>query len=254
MGRHGILILSVLMAGDWIPMRCDIRDDPEVIAIAEACSLDFYAVVGRFHHLWSWSNLHLENGHADSHATSVTKSAPKVQKRTMPPPTRPPDEWREVKEDLRKLGVAKAAVAVEAARKRGLAIDDANGLIAHFRARRGAWQPGALYRMLTGEVSEWPEPAEDYSHERRREEEGNKWKQKRAANARRRAQKKAEVAVQEKREKLHGNRLDGMTDEQRQEVAVRAGIDRQMYRHNPELERIEMLEALAEWNGEDTSS
>lgn len=52
------------MAGDWIPMRVDLLDDPAVIAIAAAVGLDEYAVAGRLLKLWSWANRHLRDGHA----------------------------------------------------------------------------------------------------------------------------------------------------------------------------------------------
>jgi hypothetical protein len=52
------------MAGDWIPMRCDLSDDPSVIAMSLALSLDEFAVVGRLHRLWSWANRHTTDGNA----------------------------------------------------------------------------------------------------------------------------------------------------------------------------------------------
>jgi len=58
------------MAGDWIPMRMDIADDPAVIAIAASTGIAADTVVGKLHRLWSWANRHLENGYA----RSVTES------------------------------------------------------------------------------------------------------------------------------------------------------------------------------------
>lgn len=52
------------MAGDWIPMRLDLHDDPAVIAIALATGLDEFGVVGRLHRLWGWANRHLSTGEA----------------------------------------------------------------------------------------------------------------------------------------------------------------------------------------------
>lgn len=52
------------MAGDWIPIRCNIHDDPAVIAIAAATGLDEYAVVGRMVKLWAWANQHTTDGNA----------------------------------------------------------------------------------------------------------------------------------------------------------------------------------------------
>jgi hypothetical protein len=52
------------MAGDWIPMRHDIADDPAVICISEATGLDRYGVVGRLHRVWSWFDSVSRFGHA----------------------------------------------------------------------------------------------------------------------------------------------------------------------------------------------
>lgn len=52
------------MAGDWLPIRLDLHDDPAVIAIAGELGIDEHAVVGRLVKLWSWANRHLENGDA----------------------------------------------------------------------------------------------------------------------------------------------------------------------------------------------
>jgi hypothetical protein len=57
------------MACDWIPLRIDLIEDPAVISIAAALSMDEFAVVGRLHHLWGWANRQLENGNA----TGVTE-------------------------------------------------------------------------------------------------------------------------------------------------------------------------------------
>lgn len=52
------------MAGDWIPMRLNLADDPAVIAVSDATGLDEFAVVGRLHRLWAWANQHTRDGHA----------------------------------------------------------------------------------------------------------------------------------------------------------------------------------------------
>jgi hypothetical protein len=44
------------MAGDWIKMRIDLRDEPEVIQIAAETNLDEDAVVGKLHCIWGWAN------------------------------------------------------------------------------------------------------------------------------------------------------------------------------------------------------
>lgn len=52
------------MAGDWLPIRTDLPDDPAVISIAAACDLPETHVVGILVKLWSWANRHLSDGHA----------------------------------------------------------------------------------------------------------------------------------------------------------------------------------------------
>lgn len=47
-------------------MRIDLRDDPAVIAIADATKTSEYEVVGRLHHLWSWADSHTADGSVPS--------------------------------------------------------------------------------------------------------------------------------------------------------------------------------------------
>lgn len=58
------------MAGDWIPMRLDLIEDPAVIQIATVLGMDEYGVVGRLHRVWSWINTQSRNGHAPGVTTS----------------------------------------------------------------------------------------------------------------------------------------------------------------------------------------
>lgn len=50
------------MAGDWIPMRLDLSDDPAVLSISTKTGLDEFAIIGRLHRLWGWANRHLQDG------------------------------------------------------------------------------------------------------------------------------------------------------------------------------------------------
>lgn len=52
------------MAGDWIKMRCDLAEDPAVIAMAAALEIEDDAVVGKLHRLWSWADRQSRDGHA----------------------------------------------------------------------------------------------------------------------------------------------------------------------------------------------
>ncbi len=50
------------MAGDWIKMRKDLRDDPAVIYISGRTDIDADGVVGKLHRLWSWADSHTSDG------------------------------------------------------------------------------------------------------------------------------------------------------------------------------------------------
>ena len=57
------------MAGDWIKMRVDLRDDPAVFKIAEILGIDELHVVGSLFCFWAWADKHAVDGHVDG-ATS----------------------------------------------------------------------------------------------------------------------------------------------------------------------------------------
>lgn len=63
-----------MVAGDWIKMRTDLRDDPAVISVAAALGIDEDAVVGKLHRFWSWADQHTVDGCAKSNAAAVTQS------------------------------------------------------------------------------------------------------------------------------------------------------------------------------------
>jgi hypothetical protein len=52
------------MAGDWIKMRCDLPNEPEVLSVADQCGMDVDTVVGKLHRIWSWADRHTKNGNA----------------------------------------------------------------------------------------------------------------------------------------------------------------------------------------------
>lgn len=46
----------------WIKMRVSLADDPAVITMARRLGASAYEVVGLLHSVWSWANLHTEDG------------------------------------------------------------------------------------------------------------------------------------------------------------------------------------------------
>lgn len=53
------------MAGDWIPMRTNLEDDPTVIFISRTTKLQSDHVVGKLHRFWSWAESHTADGRLD---------------------------------------------------------------------------------------------------------------------------------------------------------------------------------------------
>jgi hypothetical protein len=50
------------MAGDWIPIRLNLRDHPKVLRLVELTGLDRFAVIGRLVCFWAWASDHSEDG------------------------------------------------------------------------------------------------------------------------------------------------------------------------------------------------
>ncbi len=50
------------MAGDWIKMRSNLKDDPDVVVMAGRLEMDELSVVGRLHAVWAWLDQHTETG------------------------------------------------------------------------------------------------------------------------------------------------------------------------------------------------
>lgn len=50
------------MAGDWIKIRIDLTDDPNVFIMSDILSLDCPTVVGHLVMFWSWMDRHTANG------------------------------------------------------------------------------------------------------------------------------------------------------------------------------------------------
>ncbi len=60
----GIYFGASAMAGDWIKMRHDLRDDPAVIQLCEELKLGPDLMVGLLHRFWCWADRQLRNGTA----------------------------------------------------------------------------------------------------------------------------------------------------------------------------------------------
>ena len=65
------------MAGDWIPIRIELVDDPDVMGIAKELGIRREQVVGHLLRLWGWASTHTTDGHAPG-VTDVTLDALKI--------------------------------------------------------------------------------------------------------------------------------------------------------------------------------
>jgi hypothetical protein len=59
------------MAGDWIKIEHALPDKPEVMEIANAFGIDADAVVGKLIRVWTWFDIHTENGNANVTMTAL---------------------------------------------------------------------------------------------------------------------------------------------------------------------------------------
>jgi hypothetical protein len=59
------------MAGNWIKVRHDLYDAPEVRKIARAAGLDRDQVVGKLYRFWSWADRHGHNGAVDAEIEDI---------------------------------------------------------------------------------------------------------------------------------------------------------------------------------------
>lgn len=118
---------------------------------------------------------------------------------------------------LRKRGVNAVSQCIAICKARGVTPDQVKAIIAEFDAAPGAWDAGALYKRIVGDLDGWPDPLPEY----RREQDRKSQLEKHAATA---SQRKIdeEQAVEDARiatelEARFGAIVDQMScDEQRQ--------------------------------------
>ena len=63
------------MAGDWVKMRIDLREDPAVVGIAERTGLDEDTVVGKLLRFWGWASRQTVDGNARVTLVYVDRAA-----------------------------------------------------------------------------------------------------------------------------------------------------------------------------------
>lgn len=63
------------MAGDWLPMRLDLGDDPAVLSVAATLKTSPQHVVGMLHAVWSWANRNTRTGNLPATADVVDRIA-----------------------------------------------------------------------------------------------------------------------------------------------------------------------------------
>lgn len=66
------------MAGNWIKLRHDIFDDPDIRRLARATGLDQDQVIGKVARLWSWADRHGINGQLNAQLDDVDDQVGKV--------------------------------------------------------------------------------------------------------------------------------------------------------------------------------
>ena len=119
-------------------------------------------------------------------------------------------EEEEVLRMLVERGVSKSQAAVDAAKARGTLANSIKSLVAEFDGKPGAWDAGALYRRVSGELSEWPPESSKYCREKSRDSDHH-----RAERLRSEARMAIAAKAQERERAEHlddqlGSRADAM--------------------------------------------
>lgn len=193
------------------------------------------------------------NSNADSNARSVTKSAPREEKsrEEYPPPPAPSCEpWREVEEELRSRGVSAADAAVQAAQGKGRSPAEVVTLLREFDQANGAYQAGALYRRVTGELTRWPAPDQQHQSREDRKAADRRYEKQAAENraaSRRAAQERAKSREDEA---TYGPILDAMPETDRTDLLIKAIPDPDVRNMTPpNMRRSAMISCLKAQNG-----
>ena len=89
-----------------------------------------------------------------------TSSLSSSSEATIPPASVQP--WNEVEEGLRERGVSSAKDAVERAQRNGVTPESAQQVLTQFDDASGAYGAGALFKRVTGALTDWPNPTEEH--------------------------------------------------------------------------------------------
>lgn len=116
---------------------------------------------------------------------------------------------------IRNAGVQLARKALEVSKLPSAKIHE---LIDEFEAKPSAWDPGALYGRIVGDLDDWPEPREAYQRAQARETR-DYWR------GTAKAEKAAEIARQRQLEDDHGPTLDAMSESEQEALAGEIGLE-----------------------------
>jgi len=172
-------------------------------------------------------------GNASVNARTVSDALPREEKRredSIPPTPSPTEsvgdeaEWGRLEGVLLGEGVVSARLAIDAARGFGRSVQDIEAIISEYRAKPGAWEPGALKRRVSGEWSNWP--AERTAFRIQQQQDAST--RKAVEQARQRVADQNRVATEEALEDLWGATLDAMSTEEQAELLRQAEPDHVM--------------------------
>ena len=170
-----------------------------------------------------------------------------------PPPSPAPatDVWEEVAADLQARGVASAGAAVREAQRVGIAREDIAELLAEFDRADGAYQAGALYRRVTGELTDWPTPDPEHAKQQEREDADRRYQEQIAKSREAQQQSLKERAQIQDDERRYGPKVNAMSDDERTALLCAAIPDpdeRHMMGRN--MKREAMIAHLKARNGQ----
>lgn len=144
------------------------------------------------------------------------------------PPSHNPT-WLVVENDLRSLGVGRAAQAVETAQGRGCSAEEIRQLITYARSKPGAYGPGAICKRITeafpgrDPAEGWPPEDPQYQKVQRQKQAQYERSQDAQGVAEIQSRRKANQQARETLERNFGPLLDGMSEAEHSSLARECG-------------------------------
>ena len=183
-------------------------------------------------------------------ATTPTNQSPPTKEQGQQSQQRQPamDAWGDMEGLLKDLGINSPGNAIESARRLDLSPADVRQWIDEYRDQPGAWGPGALVARMTGKLTEWPPPSDEFQRQQARRQSARDLARQVAARTSRREAWERQQEREQQLEREYGPVLDGLDETELAALEFRTipdASERALSRRLPTAHRGRLLLALA---------